>query len=179
LNFETGKIALNFSKPNHLYQVGKETIFGELDERNAKILGSLGKFSEEGICFQIYCRTINRRAAQGRKGSRKVGANELQYVMNTIIYGPEDLCDDVGSYLTRCVVYLQEPLECDRVVLYSNPQFLSRIEERIMTDQLGNLNSAAELEKFISQDDIFSELSCDDHLACTEAPEAISTPLYR
>ncbi|CZR65227.1 uncharacterized protein PAC_15127 [Phialocephala subalpina] len=154
LNFETGKIALNFSKPNHLYQVGKETIFGELDERNAKILGSLGKFSEEGICFQIYCRTINRRAAQGRKGSRKVGANELQYVMNTIIYGPEDLCDDVGSYLTR-------------------------IEERIMTDQLGNLNSAAELEKFISQDDIFSELSCDDHLACTEAPEAISTPLYR
>lgn len=180
LNTETGKIALIFRKPNHLYQVGKETVFGELDERNSKILSSLdNKEHAEGICFQIYCRTINRRAAQGKKGSRKVGANELQYVMNTIIYGPEDLCDDVGSYLIRCGVYLQEPLECDRVVLYSNPQFLSRGDERVMTDQLGNLNSAAELEKFISQDDIFSELSCDDHLACTEAPEAIGTPLYR
>lgn len=176
LNFDTSKISLIFSKPNLLHHVGRETIFGELDERPAKILASLS--TEEGICFQISCRTINRRAAPGKKGSRKPGANELQYVMNTIIYGPAELSDPIGQYLTKCGVHLQDPLDCDRNVPYSNPHILSRSDEIIMTDSLISLTLEPEVEKIIAQEDLFSELSSDAHLALTDAPDSIATPLY-
>lgn len=147
-----------------------------MDHRTAKILVNLLK--EEGIAFQMYCRTINRRAAQGKKGSRKIGSNELQYVMNTIIYGPEHLCDAVGSYLTKCGVFLQEPLDCDRDLQYLNPQVLSRVTEIVRTSSLRSLNETPEEENIVSNEDLFFELSSDDHLSSTEAPDAIETPLY-
>jgi hypothetical protein len=159
-----------------LFQLGRSTPFGELDDRIAKILVNLS--SDEGIKFQIYCRTITRRATQGKKGGRKVGANELQYVMNTIIYGPEELCDAVGLYLTKCGVYLQDPLNCDGDYKYSNPHILSRTEEIVMTSSLVNLNLTPDVEQVTLSEDLFAELSADDHLSLTEAPDAINTPLY-
>jgi SWI/SNF-related matrix-associated actin-dependent regulator of chromatin subfamily A3 len=176
MNFDTSKISLHFSPPNRLFQVGRDGIFGDLDDRTSKILRNLS--TEEGINFQMSCRTINRRAAPGKKGSRKPGANELQYVMNTIIYGPEEMRNPVGDYLTKCGVYLQDPFECDRNVLYSNPHILSRNDELVMTDSLLSLNVAPEVEKMIAQEDIFSQLSSDAHLSLTDAPDAILTPLY-
>jgi hypothetical protein len=98
--------------------------------------------------------------------------------MNTIIYGPAELSDPVGQYLTKCGVYLQDSLDCDRNVPYSNPHILSRSDEIIMTDSLASLVSVPEVEKVIAQEDLFSELSSDAHLALTDAPDAISTPLY-
>jgi SWI/SNF-related matrix-associated actin-dependent regulator of chromatin subfamily A3 len=148
-----------------------------LNGHMAKILSSIG--SEDGIQLQIYCRTINHRAARGKKGSRRPGDNELQYVMNTIIYGPEDLHDSVGDYALSCGIFLQDPVDCDRNVFYSNPQVLCRSGERLMTYDLASLNRAPEIEKFISQDDIFSKLSSDDYLPLTEAPDTIRTTLYR
>jgi len=176
MNFDTSRISLHFSQPNLLYQVGRESNFGELDDRTAKILTSLA--SEEGICFQISCRTISRRAAPGKKGSRKPGANELQYVMNTIVYGSQNLRDPVGDYLTKCGVHLQDPIDCDRNVPYSNPHILSRTDELVMTASLLSLSTTPEIEKIIAQEDLFSELSSDSHLSLTDAPEAIATPLY-
>ncbi|KUJ09952.1 uncharacterized protein LY89DRAFT_675459 [Mollisia scopiformis] len=78
MNFDTCQISVAFRKPNHLYQTERDTKFGELDERTAKILSNLT--TEEGICFQIYCRTINRRAAAGKKGSR----NQVQMSCNML-----------------------------------------------------------------------------------------------
>lgn len=176
MTFDTPIIPPSFSLPHYLRQLGREQAFGELDERAAKILANLS--SEEGITCQIYCRTISRRAAQGKRGGRKPGANELQYVMNTIIYGPPELCDSVGEYLSKCGVYLQDPLNCDRDVVYSNPQLLSRTEETVMTSTLASQNMAPEVEKVISREDLFSELCTDDHLSLTNAPDAVTTPLY-
>ena len=126
----------------------------------------------------MYCRTINRRAAQGIKGSRKIGSNELQYVLNAIIYGSKDLCHEVGAYLTKCGVYLQEPLDCDRDVQYLNPQVLSRIQGLVKTSSLMSLSETPEEEKTVSSENLFFELSSDDHLSLTEAPDAIGTSLY-
>jgi hypothetical protein len=158
-----------------LFQRSRSSQFGELDDRAAKILANL---RSEGIEFQIYCRAINRRAAQGKKGARKVGANELQYVLNAIIFGPEELCDDVGLYLTKCGVYLQDPLHCDGDYRYSNPHILSRSEEIIMTSSLLALNASPNVEQVTLSADLFADLSADDHLPFTEAPAAINTPLY-
>jgi hypothetical protein len=177
MDFGQPKISLSFQKPNHLYQIDHGRLFGELDNRTAEILTKID--SEGGIELQIYCRTINRRAAPGKKGSRKPGGNELQYVMNVIIYGSEDVRDGVGEYLVKCGMYLQDPIDCDRNVVYSNPQFLCRTEEHIMTYELASLNAEPEVQKAISKDDIFSERSCDDHLSLTEAPDAINKALYK
>ena len=133
LTFDSN-IPLIFSPPNNLFQEGRDGQFGELDDRTAKILANLR--TEEGIVFRIYCRTINRRAAPGKKGERKVGATENQFVMNTIIFGLRDFCDPVGAYLTKCGVFLQDPLNCDGDFVYSNPQILSRTNEIVMTSEL-------------------------------------------
>ena len=177
MDFDQSKISLSFQKPNNLHRIDQGRLFGELDSRIAEILSSIG--SKDGIELQIYCRTINRRAALGKKGSPKTRENGWQYLMNTIIYGPKGLRDNVGDYLLECRIYLQDPVDCDRNVLYSNPQCLCRTGDRIMTYELASLNAAPDVEKAISQDDIFSELSCDDHLSLTEAPDAIDTTLYR
>jgi hypothetical protein len=176
LTFDSSDIPLSFSPPNQLTQIGHCSIFGETDERTAKILEKL--VSDEDIKFQISCRTINRRAAPGKKGKRKPGANELQYVMNTIIYGPAELGDAVGQFLAKCGIFLQDPLNCDRDVVYLNPHILSRTEEIVTTFSLVSFNDTPEIEQLISQEDLFSELSSDSHLALTDAPDAIETPLY-
>lgn len=158
-----------------LFQPSGTSQFGELDDRAAKIMANL---RSEGVEFQTYCRAINRRAAQGKKGARKVRANELQYVLNAIVFGPEELCDDVGLYLMKCGVYLQDPLHCDGDYRYSNPHILSRSEEIIMTSSLLTLNASPDVEQVTLSADLFADLSADDHLLFTEAPAAINTPLF-
>jgi hypothetical protein len=59
-----------------------------------------------------------------------------------------------------------------------NPHILSRTEEIVTTFSLASFNDTLEIEKLISQEDLFSELSSDSHLALTDAPDAIETPLY-
>ena len=178
MNLGQSKICLSFEKPNLLCQIEHhERLIWKLDGRTADILNSIGL--GDGIQFQTYCRIITQRLAMGKKSSRKPGENELQYVMNTITYGPEDLRDIVGNYLLRCGIYLQDPVDCDRNVIYSNPQVLCRTGERITTNELASLNPVPEVEKFFSQDDIFSKLSSDDYLPLIEPPDAIRTTLYR
>jgi SWI/SNF-related matrix-associated actin-dependent regulator of chromatin subfamily A3 len=175
LTLDSSNITLSFTEPNKLFQVSEGGQFGELDGRTAKILINLGS---EGITFQISCRASNRRAASGKKGSRKVGANEAQYVMNAIIYGPEGLCDAVGLYLTKCGVYLQDPQNCDGDYIYANPHILSRTEDIIMTSSIKALTASTDVEQLELNEGLFAELSADDHLALTEAPDAINKPLY-
>jgi hypothetical protein len=175
LTNDTTNIALSFVEPNLLFQPGQPGHFGKLDDRMSKILFNLS--SEQEIKFQIYCRNIKCRPAQSKKVARKVGANELQYLLNAIIYGPQQLCDAVGVYLTKCGVYLQDPLHCDGDYKYSNPHIISRSEGTAMTSSLMNLKAKSDVE-VIRTKDLFVELSEDDHLLLTEAPDAINTPLY-
>jgi SWI/SNF-related matrix-associated actin-dependent regulator of chromatin subfamily A3 len=171
-------VSLSFSPPNRLLQIGQNSVFGELNNRIAKIVSNLGR--ERGILFQMYSKTINKRAAPVKKAARKPGAKEFQYVVNIIIYGPEELCDPVGDYLTNCGICLQTPLLCDRDIPYQNPQMLFRPEEVVMTSTLLCNDLPAEVEKINVSAGLFSELSggSDDHLALTDAPDAILTPLY-
>ncbi|TVY46997.1 putative SWI/SNF-related matrix-associated actin-dependent regulator of chromatin subfamily A member 3-like [Lachnellula occidentalis] len=171
-------IPLDFVRPNQLHEIGQDSAFGELKDRIAQIIYNIN--TEQDIKFQIYCRATNKRASNLKKGSRKPGANELQYVMNAIIYGPEELCDSVGEYLTKCGICLQTPLLCDRDVPYQNPQVLCRAKELVTTFSLRDNNSATEVAKVLTSNSIFSALTSnvDDHLEVTEAPSVIATPLY-
>jgi len=174
---EASMIPLDFVRPNQLHEIGRKSAFGELNDRVAEIISNIDM--KQDIKFQIYCKATNKRASILKKGTRKPGANELQYVMNAIIYGPEELCDPVGEYLTKCGICLQSPLLCDRDVPYQNPQVLCRAKELIMTFTLQDNNFPTEVAK-VDTSDRFSALTSnvDDHLKVTEAPDVIVTSLY-
>ncbi|TVY43285.1 putative ATP-dependent helicase [Lachnellula subtilissima] len=175
---DASMIPLDFVRPNQLHEIGRNSAFGELNDRVAGIIANIDM--EQDIKFQIYCKATNKRASIIKKRTRKPGANELQYVMNAIIYGPEELCDPVGEYLTKCGICLQSPLLCDRDVPYQNPQVLCRAKELVMTFTLRDNNSTTEFVKAAISDGLFSPLTSnvDDHLEVTEAPGVIITPLY-
>lgn len=170
-------LQLRFSAPNRLIDDRKDSIFGEFDDRPAKIVVSL--LSEPSIVFQIICRTLNRRAILTKKGTRKPGTNDLQYVIDIILYGPKEFADSTGGYLTKCGIYLQDPLNCNRDVAYMNPHLISRGDVRVMTSSLCSIDSAFDSAQAILHSDIFSKLSSDEHLSLTDAPNTIMTSLYR
>jgi len=67
-----------------------------------------------------------------------------------ILYGPEELGDQIGAFLDRCKLFLQEPFGCEQNVPYKNPHCLSSIfEEPKMTFELKELNvTCATLSQF-------------------------------
>jgi hypothetical protein len=157
-------------KPDSLLKIGDSSLFGQLDHRNSSLLINLA--GQAGINFQIWCKPI------GRQGTSKKTVNDIQYVVNVIIYGPQDICDDTGDYLRRCGIFLQDPVHCNRDVTYQNPHLLARSDNLVSTFSLQTANNEPRLETVDSSEDIFSQLSSDDHLPLTEAPQSIATPLY-
>lgn len=101
-----------------------------------------------------------------------------QSLINAIIYGPEELCEPVGEYLTKCGIFLQDPLQNDRDVAYRNPHLLSGTEEVVLISEIAIDSSDSQAKGLDNPHDLFSELSKDDHLSLTEAPCAVCTELY-
>jgi hypothetical protein len=129
----SSSLDLQFSPPNSLNLLeGGE--FGCLEERIAVILATLA--AQTGIRFQTYAYVIKRRARTKHMKGKKTGQYDLQYQMDAIIYGPEELCEDVGEYLARCDMFLQDPHQCDRDVPYRNPHVLRLSQEATMTCSL-------------------------------------------
>lgn len=175
----SSSISLRFCPPNSLYNAFGEGEFGTLEERTAKIFGTLA--SQNGIEFQMYAYATKRRSNLKSVKGKKVGENDLQYLMNVIIYGPVELCEPVGEYLSKCRMFLQEPTQCDRDVPYQNPHILAEAPEIVMTSSLivEQAKDKVEVETMDSPKDLFSQLSSDDHLQLTATPSALRTSLYK
>jgi SWI/SNF-related matrix-associated actin-dependent regulator of chromatin subfamily A3 len=126
----------------------------------------------------MYFRNTSKRLILKAKGSKKSGSRISQTLINAIVYGPEELCEPVGEYLTKCGIFLQDPVQNDRDVVYKNPHILSRSEEIILISELVIEASDNQAKGLDSSQDLFSQLSKDDHLSLTEAPSAVHTGLY-
>jgi hypothetical protein len=150
--------------------------FGKLEERTAKIFANL--LTEQGIAFQMYSQNVGRKPTSKVKGGKKCGSRTSQSLINVIIYGPAELCEPVGEYLTKCSIFLQDPVQSDRDVFYKNPHILSRAEKPILISELSIATADVQVQEFDTSQDIFSQLSNDDHLTLTEAPSDIRTELY-
>lgn len=97
-----------------------------------------------------------------------------------IIYGPPDLFDAVGDFVSVCKIYLQDPLYCDRNVQYRNPHLLSgEIEEPIMTSSLVADDVSIHVEEISPRPDLFELLRTEDPLPETATPSKLRTSLYR
>ena len=96
------------------------------------------------------------------------------------LYGPMDLYDLVGSYLSQCSENLQLPSLCDRNVPYRNPQSLSGMDDNPpMTFYIGGGAPSREIELIEMDNDSSAMLETQARLAECEMPEAIRTPLHR
>jgi len=91
-----------------------------------------------------------------------------------------DLEEVVGDFLTKRRMYLQDPLGCDRRVLYRNPHvMLPEMGGEVMTDSfaysLGNL----EIERLEVGPDLLEQLMEDEApLPETDAPKIVATRLF-
>lgn len=176
----SNSLKLQFNPPNSLYLLETGEYFGCLEERNAEILATLA--AEGSIFFQSYANDSSRRSKIKSMKGKKVAQSDLQYLMNAIIYGPLDLSQSVGDYLSKCKMFLQDPVRCDRNVRYQNPHVLSRTEDIIMTSSLSGKDADVAVQDVVTVDapqDLFSQLSDDGDLNMTDTPDALGTPLYK
>lgn len=151
--------------------------FGTLAERQAKILHILEEV--ECVNTQLYCQSKCGQALRGGN-NRKGPEIELQHSLCTIIYGPFQVFDAVGAFVSQCELYLQDPLHCNRNVPYRNPHLLSGLDKDTpMTLYFSRPRVVVEVEEKLSRPDLFSLLKSEDPLPETEAPPALRTMLYR
>ncbi|KAL6812598.1 hypothetical protein V8C40DRAFT_277717 [Trichoderma camerunense] len=73
---------------------------GKLDDKGAECLFKLG--AESHVNIQLMLKTVATRSCPGRT-ARAVA------LAAAILYGPEELGDDIGDFLDRCKYYLQDP----------------------------------------------------------------------
>lgn len=126
--------------------------------------------------------TTRRANARLAKGTRN-GQNDLQYLLNAIIYGPRNFAQGVGDYLAKCKMYLQDPLRCDRDVPYLNPHLLTRTDDVVMTSSLKAEPDVSSMTQGVvtmeASKDLFSQNCDDSHLQLTDPPHQLQTGLYR
>jgi SWI/SNF-related matrix-associated actin-dependent regulator of chromatin subfamily A3 len=116
----------------------------------------------------------DKRKSNGR---REVARS---WFLNIIVYGPPLLEDAIGAFFSEQHIYLQDPLGCDRRVVYRNPHiFQPETGHEVMTDgieaSLGNL----EIERLEIGPGLLEKLMEDEvPLTETEAPPIIQTALF-
>jgi SWI/SNF-related matrix-associated actin-dependent regulator of chromatin subfamily A3 len=136
---------------------------------SAEIIEELAQVQE--LTIQLYCQSQLERL--GKRCTK-------HWVLNIIIYGPECLVEIVGKFLSRYRVYLQDPVGCDRNVVYDNPHIILPETNGMVTtasfeSPLGNL----QIERLEVGPDLLTSLMIDEApLPETEAPSSIITSLF-
>ncbi|KAI9766764.1 MAG: hypothetical protein M1839_004768 [Geoglossum umbratile] len=157
-----------------LFSKADNSRVGILEEHGLHILRSLTE--EQSIELQLRC-TVELN--QQTPGSRvKSNLSRPSAYLSTIIYGPLDLFADVGIFVEKYDMYLQDPHGCDRNVKYRNPHRLSGLDPDVpMTLEFVQLTVSH--EKAQIPVDLMASLESDQFLPDTEAPSALRTALYK
>ena len=114
----TGCAPLGFLPPNQL--IYKEVCVGRFDGRSAEILCVICE--DPLVELQLTLTRVKRPRQRGGLPS-----------LSAILYGPKWLSEDIGTFCQDSEIYLQDPLGCDRDVLYCNPHRLSSDEDACCT----------------------------------------------
>jgi SWI/SNF-related matrix-associated actin-dependent regulator of chromatin subfamily A3 len=132
--------------------------------------------------MQLYCHTtveLPCTTKKPQKGKRR-GKGSQSWSLNIILYGPTALADTIGEFFSGHQIYLQDPLGCERRVLYRNPHIVKpEIEDEVMTDvfdaSYGNLG----VERLEIGPDLLAQLMEDAvPLPETDAPAIVTTELF-
>lgn len=93
-----------------------------------------------------------------------------------ILYGPADIGEAIGDWLSKCQLYLQLPYGCSHNVPYANPHRLNSGNARVMTFDI-NTDSKANGSMDFSYD-LFADLENEDIWEESPQPAPILTPLH-
>ncbi|KAF7573486.1 hypothetical protein PtrM4_083910 [Pyrenophora tritici-repentis] len=144
---------VSFVWPNELALQGSTA--GKLDEQSAKILQAL---SADDISIQLS--TVLPGNPTYKQGVAAVRNTRDWFPCSVILYGPDDMFEDIGAFCQECKLYLQDPIGCELNVPYRNPHRISTDKERpLLTFELqsdvdqtvtvGMARDAIEIEEFI------------------------------
>ena len=141
---------------------------GKLDDRAVQCLLKLG--DDGDIEIQLMLKAIAGQVCRSRSPRRVA-------LVAAIIYGPEDLANDVGDFLDGCNYCLQDPFGCERNVPYKNPHCLSTLFETAkMTFELHDPD--VDHQKFTMVDSLRALETVDD-LPEWPQPAGLKTNLCR
>jgi hypothetical protein len=163
------------SSDNKLQRPGETAVYGILSERSARIIRAL---QAAGCTTQLYCQAGQSAMPGDNKDCG--GDRGTEFTLCVILYGPRLISEDVGEWLADYELFLQDPVHCDRNVLYHNPHLLCGDDDEPITTfslRLRVPNIQAETIKVAPN--LFEILNQDHHLLETEQPGAVATPLHR
>lgn len=150
---------------------------GRLDPHHSKLFKVLNQESGVDLQAMLVYEYPHLSADRSRKahGTRVAQA---KVTLSVNIYGPVQIYDKIGDFLSRCGDFLQPPLRCDRNVYYLNPQSLfGRSGHPPKTLELSR-GLMSHIETLSEETDPSSVLETQDNYQETEAPAIIQTSLY-
>lgn len=96
------------------------------------------------------------------------------------VYGPATIVDSIGTFASKCGLFLQDPQHCDRDVEYRNPHRISFEDDVPVYTQSMRVtqNPSLEIEEIGKPLDLFRDLELEESLAESEPGSAVRTKLY-
>lgn len=178
----SGIVSVMSRSPDELWRLDqgsqKNSRYGKLETATVQIIQTL---QDAGCTLQLHCQSSSVNSTEDSIGQkpRKAG-KEAMISLNIIIYGSPLLSDSLEEWLSDNALFLQDPIHCEKDVVYKNPQLLREDgEEFITTYSLRSYLKYVDVEQIETLPDHFELLNEEKHLAETEAPTAVLTPLYR
>ncbi|KAG8532187.1 uncharacterized protein KY384_003828 [Bacidia gigantensis] len=156
---------------------------GLLCPRSQKILSALHKDLTVQLFAERRCYRYDAKSSHldkkpiGRSERLKTPQNLCLYA---VLYGSSALFENVGAFVARCNIFLQDPRHCILDVLYRNPQCLSPKNGEILRTR--DLEHGVGLDTSINNvnpNDLFAELAEQDDLVEAMVPSVLSTGLRR
>ncbi|MCJ1358757.1 MAG: hypothetical protein MMC33_008757 [Icmadophila ericetorum] len=158
-------------------------VVGQLQSRTLEVIATL----EKDLEIQLFLDSIPSPSEEPIKG-RANGRSKREFnplsdsVLCAVLYGPTKLFEKVGTFMSRCNLYLQHPKYCDKKVPYRNPHCLSRESKQILyTDNLYDVLKIdlPEPQAFANPIDLFADSVDQDVLPETDSPQTLKTKLYK
>ena len=146
--------------------------------RDAKILRTLVADPEIRIQIFLDPATDNQAVCGSHTQSSSKLKETWTQCLNVNIYGSPGLFDHVGTFASKCQLYLQDPRHCDRNVEYRNPHRMP-FEEAVYTYSLHLQVSKPEPSTIEIREpmDMFRDIGLEEELAETESPPILTSSL--
>ena len=155
----------------------------ELEIQSAIHSRVLSDFSGlEDVSMQLYCHSSLElpRQSSSHALKRRIRKAFRVWSLNVLIYGAVALADIIGQHLSKYQLYLQDPVDCERNVLYRNPHMISKGTGIVMTDSFRTPATTIEVERLSVGPDLLAQLMAEQtSLPEMEPPPSVTTTLFR
>ena len=147
-----------------------------LDDWNAEVLATLSR--QSGLILQ--CRASLKQYAYAGTDRAPFVTKQTPIELAVVLYGPIECFEEVGNFLLKCNLYLQDPDGCDLVVRYRNPQSLWGMDDNeVRMTQTAAPDIKCDFESFHNPSDLLKGLEYAHELSEASQPSALKTVLHR